>query len=294
MGMSSYPRGPGRNSPLLPPWVDDIDDNDPVEPREPNQPDKKPSLDEDQGDGEQPDALPQEPRQPTIDYSPTRRQIRRYAAGGGVGSGGVRGLVGSYVKGSGGARNATRASVAGRRATAGIGSFARDVVTRGVERALERLDLGDIIGQSVNTVLSRVTDALLSNATNVYDREAARSATYNTLGAMYERYSQGGDDITALNAMNMEDVREFVTISVSNYIYERVMQVAEHTFEGDGLPQEQLFKMEQELRGFIQADVNREISGINITDFDWTSPESEQMAAQLYENAYKIWEALQE
>lgn len=293
MGTSSYSKGPKRNSPLLPPWADDFGDDAPPMPQNrPEQTNEGSPPKDRQGDDEQTDPQTSEPRQPTIDYSSTRRQVRHYAAGSGSG-GGMRRLVHSFVSGSKGARNATRTSTAGRRATAGIARFAHDIATQGVEQALERLQLGDIVGQSVNAVLNRVTDALLLNAASVDDREAARSSTFRTLSVMYERYSQDGGDITDLNALNIESVGEFVLISMSNYIYERVMLVAEHTFEGNGMPQERLFAMEQELTGFIQADVNREFKDMNIASIDWSTSETDRLVTQLYERAYEIWEALQ-
>lgn len=289
MGTSSYFGGPGNNQPLLPPWADGVDDDDTFDQE---QTDQRPSSEIDGGNDKKPDDQARQPPKPTVNFSPLQQHIRQFATGN-IGGGVGRRLLNTYVRGSGNSRNAARASSAGRTTTAGIGRFARNIAIYGVEEALERLNLGDSIGQSVNTILSRVTEVLLSNATSVDDKEAARTATYETLCAMYERYDQDTEDITVLDAMSLDEVSEFVTISVSNYIYERVMQVVERTFEGGELEHDKLLEMELELRGFIQADVEREFKNINIADFDWNTAESEQMVMQLYERAHEIWEALQ-
>ena len=299
MGTSSFSGGPTRGSSLLPPWADEIDgdaptddvqnDDVPDEQHPNDQPESEPNDSQDSAETPSPQHPP-DTNKPTIDYSPVNRQVRNYVSGGsGAGAGRI---ARSYVQGLGGSSRAAQASAAGRRATAGLAGFARDIVGAGLLQALERLNLGSCIGEPPATALAKVAEAIVQDANNVDDREAARAATRKTLIDLHEKIAEGSGDLTALESMTTENIGDLVHASVENYIYERIMQVVERAFEREQYEASKLVQLEVELRDYIELDVRRALRAIDIVDFDWNSPSSQAMTTSLYANAFEIWEAM--
>lgn len=291
MGTSSSFPGPAKDSPLLPPWADD--DWEGVPPSGPDRPpDETPDTPPDQDweqEGEQ--QVTDQPSQPvTVNFGPARRYFRQYASGAGLAS--LALATGAYVRGMGGARNAARSARAGRSSTRRLGGFLSNVVTRGVEAALDRLELGHVVGSSIDIVLAAVEDALAPDGASI-DEAAARNAMSATLRDLYQLYGLANEGISGLNAMDAEGVRSALHLHITNYIYERLLTVMQKDLERQGLSEQELIKAEQQIKSFTRESVRLELGDIDALAVDWNGRQGEQIVAQIYEQGYAVWEAMQ-
>ena len=285
MGTSSSYSGPGRNTPLLPPWANDdgSEELQPVSPdRQPtNGPTSDPLLDQNQPGNV--------PIVPTINLMPARRHFGEYATGGGGNS--LRQGARSYVRGMGGARNVARASRAGKNATRRLGGFLVDVATRGMQDALEALQLSNTIGRPVEEVLATITNILAPPSTSI-DEAAARAAMSETLGELYIQYGLEDGGLSNLEAMGADGIRTALQLSVTNYIYEKLLNVMQSSLDEHNMSDHDLLKAEREIKLFIRETVHLELESIDVMAVDWNGKQGERTAQQIYEQGYAIWEAM--
>jgi hypothetical protein len=291
MGTSSSYPGPGRGSPLLPPWADEDWEGVPTDEADTQldeHPEQAPDQKVEQGEEQYEDDKPSQPV--TINLGPARRHIRQYASGAGLAS--LALAAGAYVAGMGGARNAARSARAGRSATRRLGGFLSNVATRGVEAALDRLELGHLVGSSVETVLAAVEDVLAPDGASI-DEAAARNAMSATLKDLYQLYSLDDEDIYGLNAMDAEGVRSALHLYVTNYIYERLLNVMQEDLGSQDLSEQQLIRAEHEIRSFTRETVKLELGNVDVLTVNWNGRQGERIVSQVYEQGYAIWEAMQ-
>lgn len=284
MGTSRSYSGPGQKSPLLPPWADDGDGTS--SPPSDAQPANGTPL------GQQPDRnRPNNtsPVPPTVNLMPARRYFGEYAGSGGSGS--LRRGARAYVQGMGGAKNAARASRAGRSATKRLGGFLVDVATRGIRGALDSLNLSSAIGRPAEDVLATIA-SLLSPAGNSLDDAAARAAMSETFKELYKQYGLDDGDLSNLDAMDADGVRTALHLSVTNYIYEKLLNVMQSNLDEHDMSDEALLKAEREIRLFVKESVNLELDTIDVMSVDWNGSEGEQITQQIYEQGYAVWEAM--
>ena len=286
MGTSSSYPGPGKGSPLLPPWADD--DSGDISPNGGDTSSNEPLDDRSEQDHEQ-HVADESPLDATVDLAPARRYFKQYTTGAGLNS--LALAVGAYVVGMGGARNAAKSARAGRNATRRLAGFLSNVATRGVETALDQLDLGRVVGRSAEVVLAAVEDVLAPSGATI-DEAAARHAMSATLRELYDQYALADQDIYGLNQMDAEGVKAILHLYVTNYIYERLLNVMQKDLDGQDLNEQQLIRAEHEIMSFTRETVRLELDDVDILAIDWNDRQGASIVARIYEQAYAIWEAM--
>ena len=205
--------------------------------------------------------------------------------------GSLRRGVGAYVRGMGGARNAARASRAGRNATRRLGGFLVDVATRGIQGALDSLNLSSAIGRPAVEVLATIAN-LLAPAGNSLDDAAALSAISETFKDLYSQYGLEDGDLSDLDAMDADGIRIALHLSVTNYIYEKLLNVMQSALDEHNMSDQELLKAEREIRLFVRESVHLELDTIDVLSVDWNGRQGEQISQQIFEQGYAVWEAM--
>jgi hypothetical protein len=172
-----------------------------------------------------------------------------------------------------------------------LGGFLVDVATRGIQGALESLQLSNSIGRPVEEVLALITNILAPAGTSL-DEAAARAAMSETLGDLYTRYGLEDGDLSRLDAMGADGIRTALQLSVTNYIYEKLLNVMQSSLDGHNMSDHELLKAEREIRLFIRETVHLELDSIDVMTVDWNGKQGERIAQQIYEQGYAIWEAM--
>jgi len=217
MGTSGRSDGPNPGTPLL--------DDGPAAP---------PPVGDPAPEGPPPDGapppIPQLPAQPAGPLPPmppppppdrfraARSNFSRFASSAGSNGRSLRRAVRDYVRsGTGGSRNATRRMGASRSAARGVLGVLRDFQRDGVDATLRRLNLGDLVGRSLEEVFTGLTDVVCRDGGPI-DEGVALDAWLETVADLEEL------NITDSAVLTPEQMRDIFLAFIAHTIEGRLLQ----------------------------------------------------------------------
>jgi hypothetical protein len=214
MGTSNSFPGPNNNTPLVPEWLEPDGPPFPEMPNGQPQPIPIPPDEEPQLEQETPAAPP--PNR----FTTARTNLSRAASSGGNDSASLTRGISHYVAtSSGGSRQATRRMGSSRRAGGRLLGFLRDAVERGVDKALEALQLDGLAGHTIVEVLLGMTDYVCPDGGSV-DEGITRDSYIEMIVDLAEN---GVTDLDALNSNQVQTVFElYTTHTIENRLYNDV------------------------------------------------------------------------
>lgn len=294
MGTSDSYGGPPAEQSLLPSWAlpsppedepepdgDDGDDTSGDESGEDSGEDSKP-------DGVQPAPDPNSSRvQPSTQWQTAKTNLTKAASGGGGRA--VRTAGRAYVRGRGGSRAATRTSVSGRSAAAGVGSFLSDVSRRGVGAALDSLGLGKFVGRNVQEVFAAIANALAPDGAK-REETAARKAVNEALYRVFQRCDFESSDLSPLESMTRDEIAQAIKDSVSGYIYSRWLEELGQSIERGSVSPDSAVRMERIVKNYVRESVKFETREIDVVAIDWSSSEGGSIIESIFQDAYGFLE----
>lgn len=299
MGTSKPNDGPSDRTPLLPDWAQNPDDGPPApvppapvppeplpdDPRDPRPPDDPPTVPPPQPEGPQP--LPPPPARRS--WQNAKSDISRYGKSGSRNDLARAGR--SYVRARGGAAAATRASAAGRSSAARTIGFISAISSGGLVAALDRIGLRDMLGGSVESVLSAIVNKLAPTGRGK-DESAARKAVDITLVSLFEQYGVVEGGLEQLEALDAPAIERAFHDFVSEYNFQRWMMELSKRIEENAVSSGEAYRLEQFARECIYEVTVLDFRGHNVLDTDWTAPENQQLIDGIYEQAYVFLENL--
>lgn len=301
MGTSASYGGPKGNNPLLPPWAPPIDNVAPNGNGSPVQPDGDAApggSDSNSPDnGGQPDSNAPTPTTPTIPLTPWKTpkgSLSRYAGsisgGGGGQSGYLRSAMRGFVRAQGGARGATQAARSGRATAQRLGGVLATIVREGTVAVTQTLGLGQYVGQDANTLLVALVDQVAPSGALLEDA-AARAATIQTLDELFQKYGVQDNGIEALNALDVDGVKNALEKYLGNYIYTRLVQVIGENIESKST--EDLIKVEKAIKDYIFPRVRLELMDkTDVLSIDWRNEQGRAFVDQIYHEGYQLIETM--
>lgn len=192
-----------------------------------------------------------------------------------------------YVSAKGGAKKSASVAVAGRAATARIGSFISDVAARGFTEAARALGLQNIVGQKVDAVLAAVINAIAPAGTSNDDAIARRAAS-ETLRELFEKHGVEESGLDALNAMTPADVTDTIEISVAGYVYQRWLFDLSQRIEQNAVSEAEAIRLERDVKTFVAGLVKLKLDGKQALQLDWKGADGKKFVQEIYEAAYKL------
>lgn len=251
------------------------------------------------GDGmAQPGASPAPPatnpvNMPTVtgDWKVAKGAITRFAKR--TAGSSVRKAAKNYVRTLGGSRGATRSAARGVSAGRGLvnflGSVSSSVGGGGLNPTLTQLGLSAFIGHSSEETLAKIADVIAPiGATN--DEAIARDSIIATLDQLYNKILENGGEITQLESLSPEMIKETVIEYVSIYIFKKWVYELGIAVEKNTVTERQAIQMENEIKTFINAEVNRSLSGKDIREFDLNNQANQQIIDDIFTIAYSTLE----
>jgi len=282
MGTSSSGTGPRNKTSLLPNWAQtepssDGSNNDGDE--SPDQSDDSNSQDNQGGN--------QNDNPQTGNWTDARRSFGRFLSKGN--KSGLKKAARSYVRSSGGAKNATRASSRGIAVASGYLSFLGSVQRLGNEQALVNLGLEDCIGKTSEEVFVRLIDRLAPiGSTN--EQAIARKALVEAMTTLYDRYVADGRDIEGLNNLTEENLRESLCEYVTEFIYYKWLYELGVAIEKKDISETEAINLEKQIHEFIHAEVKIETDSVDIKDLDFEAGKGKDIITKVFELAYSTLE----
>ena len=193
----------------------------------------------------------------------------------------------SYVRARGGSRSAAQTATSGRAATARLGGFLADVARRGLDAALESLNLSSVIGKDARTVFAAISNALSPDGASP-EQAVAREAVNDVLSDIYERFVGEDGDVSKLNALTGEDVAKAVTDSVVSYIYRRWLQELGKQIEKKAISSAQAVSLEREAKLFVKDAVKLDFKARDPLSMDWQT-DGNAVVENIFNEAYSLF-----
>lgn len=285
MGTSSSNGGPSGKGSLLPSWYNDTSGAQ-------GQQVANPGLagDESEGGNQQGDAqVPQSVVIPKTsgDWKDAKGAFTRYTKN--TGGSNIRKAAKNYVRTLGGSRGATRSASRGISAGRGLVSFLGAVSSPsgggGLDQTLTQLGLTAFIGRSSEETLAKIADAIApAGATN--DEAIARDSVIATLDQLYSKILEDGGDITALESLTPDMIKEAVTDYVSIYIFKKWIYELGLAVEKNTVTEKQAIEMETEIKDFINAEVRLSLKNKDIKEFNLNDKSNQQIIENIFQMAY--------
>lgn len=218
------------------------------------------------------------------DWSRAKRQLTNWTKDGGQNSELARAALGTFVTALGGAAAAAGGAVGGVRTAGGLGEFLSDVERDGLDAALDRRGLADLVGGEPLAVIDELAGRL-SGAGDSPEEAVARDALIAVLAEIFEE-AQTFEEMEAI-AIDEDRLREFVALYLAEYIFRRVLHELGDRIRDNADPADAA-KLEARLHDDIQALVNLDLSTIDPLDFDWTGGEGQARMRELLAEALRM------
>lgn len=297
MGTSNSYGGPGNNTPLVPSWLNDEYNSGTVQSTPENESDVSASTDAngyhntndtDSGIG---DSMPSAEPDGVIDserYRQARANFTRFVKSGGSGSAALGRAVSNYVtKSSGGPRKAVQKMGASKKTTSGIVNFLGSVRTEGVQRTLERYNLGHLIGRSIEDIFLGLSDYICPDGGNI-DEGIARSAFIDTIADLAEH---GITDLSSLTDAQFQLIVEMyatnaIEARLCNDIGTKIIIAPENLSSVENV--------QEQLHDFISRGVSDAVNSLPIEFKDLTISDTTNFVEQIYIEAFNILKILGE
>lgn len=202
-----------------------------------------------------------------------------------TGGSNIRKAAKGYVRTLGGSQGATKSASRGITVGGGFATFLGSASSRGLNATLTALGLINYIGRSSEEILAKIADAIApTGATN--DEAIARDAIITTLDIIYTKIAENGGDISALETLTPEMIKEAVVAYISVYIFKKWVYELGIAVEKNTVSERQAIEMETEIRDFITAEVQLAMQDKTIRDFDLNNVTNQQTIETIFQTAY--------
>lgn len=219
-------------------------------------------------------------------WTPYKHAASNFARRGGPPRAGK--AVARFVTAIGGASSAARGS--GSAVTGGqtLGAFVANLASAGLTEALQRIDLGHIVGKSRFEVLDGLLEAIAGPGSGL-EEQAARSAACDVLDELFPPEADDYEELERV-AVDAEQVVEVLDRFLAAYIYHRMLPtIAEKLTHLED--HEAARDRANELREYIRLRVSLELENRKPLEVDWRGAEGQQMIERVLNDAYEVLEA---
>jgi hypothetical protein len=298
MGTSNSYGGPGGTNPLVPTWLggdssslgrsDNGDGND-------NNGDNENGTDADQDGNDDNNVVGlkgvvagTQINASSDRFRNARTNFTTFAKSGGKDRRALGRSISNYIsKSSGGSRRAAQRMGSSRAATVGLISFLNSVRTQGTRATLEALNLGSLVGKSIEEVFAGLTDHICPDGGSV-DEGIARNAYIETIADLAE---QG---ITGLDHLTIEQVQVIIEIFATSAIEARLCNDigTKICFAPSNI--DMVERAQQQLHDFISRGVSDALNQHQTDVRSLTSIDTGKFVDRIYVEAFTILQALAE
>jgi hypothetical protein len=193
-----------------------------------------------------------------------------------------------FVRSLGGSRRAAASSPAARSAARRLGGFLAGVTRDGVIRTLERLGLGEYIGQPVSALLAAL-GRVLAPAGATTDEAIAASAIHETKAGLMEDLGYDENGLDGFSRMDEALARATMEGFVTNVVVARLLHVLGSELEAGAVSADRAVAVEFEIRDFVASAVALRVGREPLTALDWDSPRARGIAAEILRQGYAIF-----
>jgi len=211
-------------------------------------------------------------------WQKVKATLTQYTAQKGMGVIGPSNVYNGYVSAVGGIEDFSSSSKSGIQTAQRLANFLGNVLNLGFTESLKKEGLADLIGKSVNEVLTGIIDKLAGFG-KLLDQIIARSALLEVLAELFEKeideYNELEKDLTT--SINSEKLVELIQLFIAEYIYQRLLNDLVDRIENKAIDSDEVRNREKELKEFIIRLVNFDLSGKDPLKIDWLGKEGNDL-----------------
>lgn len=197
-------------------------------------------------------------------------------------------VVRNHVKATGGARAASKQAVAGRNSTINLGRFLGGIRENGLIKTLRDFKI-EHEGKTIETLLSEIVN-VISPAASTKEDIIARNATIEVMSQVYEFIQENNMDFSSLETMDTIMVDQIMNSYVSIYLFERMLNDLQSSFEKYATSSGQALEKEIEFKEYIQSSVEVKLQSIGFSTMDYANADISRVIEELYTDCYEVLE----
>jgi hypothetical protein len=187
-----------------------------------------------------------------------------------------------YVRsGTGGSRNATRRMGASRNAAQGVLGVLRDFQRDGVNATLRRLNLGDLVGRSLEDVFTGLTDVVCRDG-GAIDEGIALDAWLETVAELQDL------DVIDATALTPDQMRDTFLMFIAHTIEGRLLQDIGANGLRVAADLAAIEGFEGQLRDYIRRSVRDSFSGDLSAPPSLTDRQIQEIVDRTYQDAWEL------
>lgn len=173
-------------------------------------------------------------------------------------------LTDKYRNANGGNRTLSMSAIGGRKAARKLTHFLSYVSQNGFEEACREFNIGDLEGLSPEEAIHRLA-SIFDNIDGTDEGSAAKAAAIETINQLYEVYTENPE---SLDNIANEDISDYLSTYISNYIFERLSIEVSNALENNKFSKDQVLKANDTLKDFIFEEVKLTIDQENFSSLD--------------------------
>jgi hypothetical protein len=219
------------------------------------------------------------------EWTTAKTRLTNWTRGGGTDSQLVNAALAAFVGALGGATRAAADATGGVRAAAGLGEFLADLGRDGLDVALDRHGLDDLVGGDAVEVLGELA-ARIAGAGETTEEAVAREALLMVLTEIFDDPETYTDLEAAV--VDEERLRDFVARYLTEYIFMRVLHELGDRIRDNVSPSEAP-AYEERLHDDVAALVRLDLSTIDDPlEFGWTTSAGKARVRELLAEALRM------
>jgi hypothetical protein len=181
--------------------------------------------------------------------------------------------------------SAAAAATGGVSGAAGLGEFLSDVSRDGLDAALDRYELADVVGAEPLEVINEIAGRI-SGAGDSVEESVGRQAVLEVLSELYAD-ADTFEEMDAV-AVDADLLRDFLARYLTEYIYRRVLQALGDRIRDNATSEAEAARLEQQLRDHIRALVDLDLSTIDPLRLNWRGAEGRRRMEELLADAFRM------
>lgn len=198
----------------------------------------------------------------------------------------------NYGRTLGGASSASKAASTGISAGRGLASFLGGVSAAGgggLAQAVSTIGIATLDGQSPEFILAKIANSIApAGATN--DEAVAREAVMSTLDRLYTELIGRGENLTALEELTPEQIKDVIVEYASCYIYKKWVYELGISIEKNAVSERQALDLEAQMKDFIRAEVTTKFRDVPADQLDLANPANQEIIIYIFQLAYSTLE----
>ena len=108
---------------------------------------------------------------------------------------------------------------------------------------------------------------------------------------MYEDFELEGNDLSELDSLDNDQVKRYLELYVSSYIYERWLHELGIKIEGNmNLSTREVVELELEIKEWISSQVQNIMADVDINSDDFLSNRGQEIIDEVFQDAYQMIE----